>query len=138
MTYSGGDGGSATIPYSISDPSGASANAQINAFVTPPLITSNARYSGGRLLDGTTVSGSIYVWSDLLSSLEGFQSVSFSLDGTFVNTDAAPHYDFASVDPWLGAYDTTALANGTHTITATFTAANGATSTTTSTFTVAN
>ena len=139
VTYTASaNGGTATIPYTISDGNGATSSATISVFVTPPLITSNTQYSAGRVLNGTTVSGSIYVWSDLLSSFEGFSSVSFSLDGTFVNTDTSRHYDFASVDPWGGAYDTTVLANGSHSITATFTALDGSTSTTTSTFTVSN
>lgn len=87
-------------------------------------------------LDGATVSGTIYPYTTPDS---GVERVEFSLDGTHVQTENNPPYDFqggdaTAADPW----DTTTVSDGEHTIEARSVLTDGSTETVSATFTVDN
>lgn len=92
-------------------------------------------------LEGETLSGGVYIF---LNPGSGAKQVRFYLDnpsaaGTPAQTENGAPYDFAGGSAEAAnAYDTTKLANGTHTITAAIDLSSGGTSTVTSTFAVNN
>jgi hypothetical protein len=93
-------------------------------------------------LDSSTVNGNIYVF---VKSRRGLDKVDFYLDGWSeakppVQTDTNPPFDFAgtAVDGTALPYDTTKLADGSHTMRAVLTWSDGATSSRGGNFRVAN
>jgi hypothetical protein len=93
-------------------------------------------------LDGSTVKGNIYVFVKSSSSLD---KVDFYVDGRWqvklpVHTETSPPFDFAGTAASGVAlpYDTTKLADGSHTIRAVLTRSDGRTSSRRGTFEVAN
>jgi large repetitive protein len=105
------------------------------------LSTSSNRSSPGPL-DGSTVSGAIYVFTSPTSGVAG---VRFYLDdptmaGAPRLTDTAAPYDFAgtAAGGTANPFDTTTVANGTHTVTAAVDLSGGGTQVVHATFTVSN
>jgi hypothetical protein len=93
-------------------------------------------------LDGSTVKGKIYVF---IRNSNTLNKVEFYLDGPWrttppVRTEEMPPFDFAgtAADGTAVPYDTTKLANGSHTIRAVLTWSNGTTSSRRGNLTVAN
>jgi hypothetical protein len=92
----------------------------------------NSDRSGKSPLQGATVSGMIYAFT---SPDEGVNRVTFSLNGNVVRTENNAPYDFmGSNTPW----DTTKVADGTHTISAEIHLTNGSQTTVSATVTVSN
>ncbi len=116
---------------------------EVNVTVDQPVSytisqSSNANHDDSFALDGATVSGSMYAY---LTPETNVDEVRFFLDN--VNATGAPD-DVELVAPFdflysgsLG-FDTTQLANGTHTLTAEIVPLNGATQLTTVSFNVSN
>ncbi|NHC45881.1 Kelch repeat-containing protein [Motilibacter aurantiacus] len=105
------------------------------------LISRNAKRTSPVALNGATVSGGVYPF---LSPDAGVTSVSWYLDdpataGAPVRVDTTSPFDYApgSVTHAAAALDTTALADGSHTITAKVTSGSDV-STVTATFTTSN
>ena len=93
-------------------------------------------------LDGSTLKGKIYVFVRNSNALD---KVDFYLDSSWrtktpVRTETNPPFDFAgsAADGTALPYDTTKLANGSHTIRAVLTWSNGSTSSRRGNFTVSN
>ncbi len=105
-------------------------------------LSVNADRSGGVRLDGSTVKGKIYVF---VKNSEGLDKVDFYLDSRWrttapVQTETNPPFDFAGTanDGTALPYETTKLADGSHTIRALLTWSDGSTSSGRANFTVAN
>ncbi|HTY72827.1 MAG TPA: hypothetical protein VMI11_10455 [Actinomycetes bacterium] len=92
-------------------------------------------------LNGAVVSGSVYAYTDPST---GIKSVSYWLDdptqsGAATHTEGTTPYDFAGGSPTCAnPWDTTKVADGTHTITQVVTPTSGSAQTYTATFTVNN
>ena len=106
------------------------------------VVSSSPDRSSGVSLDGSTVKRSIYVF---VSNPETIDKVDFYIDSSSrtkapVLTDINPPFDFAGTAPDGTAlpYDTTKLADGSHSIRAVVTRSGGATSRHRADFTVAN
>jgi subtilisin family serine protease len=105
-------------------------------------VSSSADRSAPAALDGKTVSGTIYVF---VGPASGVTQVRFYLDnpqrtGTPTKTEYAAAWDFAGTASSGNAnpYSTTALANGTHTISVAIDKSGGGTDLVSASFTVAN
>lgn len=117
--------------------------AQIGTAAAYDLLSSNdAARSAPATLQGTTVSGNIYVF---VSPETGISRVRFYLDdptasGTPIKTEGLAPYDFAGTARNGSAlpFDTTQLADGGHTITAVVELSAGGAQTASATFAVAN
>lgn len=81
--------------------------------------------------DGATVSGTVTVTAETTDDV-GVTQVAFAVDGTAVGTDAD------GADGWSAAWDTTTVADGTRTVSATATDAAGQTTTDAVSVTVSN
>jgi Right handed beta helix region len=106
------------------------------------LASLNPDRSNAVRLDGSTLKGKIYVFVGDSNALD---KVDFYLDSSRrtkppVRTDTNPPFDFAgtAADDTALPYDTTKLADGSHTIRAVLTWSNGSTSSRRGTFTIAN
>ena len=113
-------------------------------------VSTQSNRNGGVALQGATVGGSVYVFTSPASqpanfNPTGISGVCFWLDnpsmsGPANHCEAAVPYDYAGsasttiANPW----NTTAVANGTHTITQLVTLSAGGTQTSTATFTISN
>jgi len=113
-------------------------------------VSTQSNRSGGIALDGATLAGNAYVFTSLASQLTNFNptgitQVCFWLDnasmsGAATHCESAVPYDYVSsastttANPW----NTTAVANGTHTITQLVSLSAGGAETDTATFTVSN
>jgi hypothetical protein len=105
-------------------------------------LSLNPDRSNAVRLDGSTVKGKIYVF---VSNSKTLDKVDFYLDSSSrtkppVRTDTDPPFDFAGTadDGTAVPYDTTKLADGSHTISVVLTWLNGTTSRRGGNFTVAN
>ena len=96
--------------------------------------------SSASALDGATVSGPIYPFVTPLFPEPGFVMMAFELDGAAFHTEMLPPYDMVSGDTDRAtlAWDTTSVADGTHTVTATGQSSDGTTASVTATFDVDN
>jgi hypothetical protein len=106
------------------------------------VVSLNPDRSNAVRLDGSTVKGKIYVF---VRNSNGLDKVDFYLDGSWrteppVRTDTNPPFDFAgtAAEGTALPYDTTKLADGSHTISAVLRWSNGSTSSRRGNFTVAN
>ncbi len=105
------------------------------------LVSKSANRSSAGALQGQTVSGSIYVF---VSPESGITQVRFFVDnpsasGTPLQTENGAPYDFAGgTSTAANPYDTTRLANGAHSITASITLTSGVVVVTTANFNVNN
>ena len=106
------------------------------------VVSSNPDRSNAVRLDGSTVKGKIYVFVRNSNVLD---KVDFYLDSSWrtnppVRTDTNPPFDFAgtAAEGTALPYDTTKLADGSHTIRAVLTWSNGSTSSRRGNFTIAN
>jgi large repetitive protein len=94
-----------------------------------------------RSLDGQIVSGTVYVWlGPIALARDEVDQVRFSLDGRLLSTENASSFDlFRTTSGGDGLpFDTTLVADGTHTVSAVVRLENGQTFTRTATFSVAN
>jgi parallel beta-helix repeat protein len=105
-------------------------------------LSLNPDRSNAMRLDGSTVKGKIYVFVRNSKTLD---KVDFYLDNSSrstppVRTDTDPPFDFAGTaeDGTAVPYDTTKLADGSHSISAVLTWSNGTTSSRRGGFTIAN
>ncbi len=100
------------------------------------LISTTSDRSGAVTLEGSTVSGEIYVFT---GPDDGVSQVVFSLDGVEVRAEGYAPYDFAgsAVEGGL-PYDTTQLADGQHEINAFITLTDGSSELISNTFIVNN
>ena len=113
-------------------------------------VSTNSNHSGGKALQGATLSGSAYVFTSYATNLQnyhptGITSVCFWLDnpsrsGTATHCEYSVPYDYISsasttvANPW----NTKLVSNGTHSITQAVTKSAGGTEVDTATFTVQN
>src|SRR5262249_21167516 len=91
------------------------------AACSPALAGARPTVTIGAPADGTTVSGTVSLTADA-SSGAGIASVQFTVDGAGVGVAA-------TAPPYAASWDTTALADGTHTVSAVATDAAGLTAT---------
>ena len=113
--------------------SAASESSSASAVTRPSLVVSlSPDRSGAVGLDGSTVKGKIYVF---VKNSQNIRKVDFYLGGRWraklpVQTDTSAPFDFAgsAANGTALPYDTTTLADGSHTIGATLTWSNGTTS----------
>src|SRR5215218_10245476 len=105
-------------------------------------LSLNPDRSNAVRLDGSTVKGKIYVF---VRNSQTLDKVDFYLDSSSrtkppVRTDTDPPFDFAGTadDGTAVPYDTTKLADGSHSISVVLTWSNGTTSRRRGNFTVAN
>ena len=102
----------------------------------------NADRSGGAELDGSAVSGRLYVWLSPLSpvDVDSIAYVDYYVNGTFRHREWKAPYDMigggdnAATDSW----NTAEVSNGANTVTAVITLKDGTTRTVGATFDVAN
>jgi uncharacterized membrane protein len=101
------------------------------------LLSASPDRSAPVTLDGTTVSGNIFVFT---GPDTGVKQVTFSLDGTVVKTEGYGPFDFAgtAVNNAAIPYDTTLLADGQHVISALISLTDGSSEVINNTFTVNN
>jgi hypothetical protein len=100
------------------------------------LLSSSPDRTAATGLNGTTVSGDIYVFT---SPDSGVSSVVFSLDGKVVKTEGLAPFDFAGSGVGVAfPYSTNKLANGQHEISALINLTGGGSEVVSSTFTVDN
>jgi hypothetical protein len=136
--------GTHTISATITDSKGASSSALAtftvsNGGTPPPVLTplqvsTHADRSSPANLDGSTLSGTVYIFDVPTAAAN---SVQFSLDGKVFHSESSAPFDFnGSGTPNALPYSTSALSKGKHTVTALTTLSNGRTTTQTSTFTV--
>ena len=121
--------GDHTIEATAVDNAGNTASATVAVTVATPPDTTAPTVSFTSPAGGATVSGTTSVQASA-SDDTGVASVAFAIDGTTVATDTS--------GPWTLSVDTTKLANGAHTLTATASDAAGNSGTATEPFTVQN
>ncbi len=118
-----------TVSYIVTNPSGSAYNL---------FLSLSPNRSGAVVLDGTNVSGNIYVFT---SPDNGVKGVTFSLDGIAVKTEGLAPFDFAGTGMDIGVaypYATSQLTNGQHEISALINLTGGGSELITSIFTVLN
>jgi hypothetical protein len=114
-------------------------------------VSTNSNRSAAIGLQGASLSGNVYIFTSSASNatnfnLSGISTVCFwrdnvAMSGTATHCEARVPYDFAGSNDTLGvakAWSTTAVANGTHSITQKVTLSTGATEVDTATFTINN
>jgi large repetitive protein len=105
-------------------------------------VSSSANHTGNvRSLQGESVSGKVYVWlGPIANARADVDQVRFSLDGRLLSTENVSSFDlFRTAHGGDGLpFDTTLVADGSHTVTAVVRLESGKEFTRTATFTVAN
>lgn len=101
------------------------------------LVSSSASRGGASALGAAPLSGDAFVF---LSSSAQLSEVRFNLDGSFVRTERLTPFDLGGTQQngSAGRWDTTAVADGTHTIEATATTVSGTSFTVSASFSVDN
>lgn len=100
------------------------------------LVSTSPDRAGAVALEGATVSGNVYVF---MSTGEDVQRAVFAIDGSDVQVENHEPYDFAGGDvATAGAWPTTGVADGSHTISANVALVGGGSFSLSSSFTVDN
>ncbi|NNC43678.1 MAG: DUF4331 family protein [Acidimicrobiia bacterium] len=105
-------------------------------------VGSNADRSAGSDLEGSSVSGKVFVWVDPLfpEDMDDVKTVDFLIDGKLRHTEYRAPYDMiaGATDVATRPWDTSEVSNGEHTVTAVANFRDGTKAEISATFTVAN